>query len=155
MVTRARSRKADQKADLGKAIVFLADRSGLKQSELATLAGMSPKAVSSWSRGKSSPGRRAMEAVLTALNCTEDDVEAATTMFREWRLKMHRQAASNLEIKETPGSPRAPASRGASGLPSSGEPSSSDDEHDREVGRTARKLFHLLALAPDRKAPRP
>jgi transcriptional regulator with XRE-family HTH domain len=157
MRRRARSKKAEMKADLGKAIVFLADRSGLSQSDLAKKASMSSKAISGWSGGKSSPSSRAMEAVLAALKCTEDEVEAATAIHREWRLKLRQRTDSNLEIKEAPGSEGSPGSRGAFGFPGLHGSSPAEDERHREVGRTVEWLLHLLLLALplDRQAPRP
>jgi len=158
-------KRVDQrKADVGKAIVFLADRCGMSQSQLAKKAGVSPKAISDWSHGKRSPSPQPLAAVLEALGCTQQVLDEVTDIFSWWRIKMQSLASS--EIKEAPvpsdsdrpssdSSLPNPSRRPRAPIPTSFSTSSADDEHHREVGRTVVRLYHLLAPAPDRKGPRP
>jgi transcriptional regulator with XRE-family HTH domain len=155
-------KRVDQrKADVGKAIVFLADRCGMSQAQLAKKAGVSPKAITDWKHGKSSPSPQPLAAVLKALGCTQDVLDQATDLFNWWRIKMQFPVDPTFEIMEAPGSPDSigpigpsPRGRHLSPAPSGLPASSAVDEHHREVGRTVERLYHLLSPRPDSKSRR-
>jgi transcriptional regulator with XRE-family HTH domain len=146
-----------QKADIGKAIVFLADRQGMSQTQLACKAGMSEKTISDWSRGMTSPSPRARKAVLQALDCSWQDVEEVMTFFFHWRLELRQPRAAKRRDGdarvERPSRPaRFPGSSGSAA--SSGRTSSADDDRFREIGHVLMKLCDLLAPPPGRKGNR-
>jgi transcriptional regulator with XRE-family HTH domain len=127
-------RQADpEKADVGRAVVFLAASLGLSQSMLAARAGLSNKTISDWCRGISRPDRRSMESVLKVLGCTEAEVWEATRLHREWRLRMERKAGADSEVKEI----STPASSAA---------------YEHELGLTAMRFCELIVLSLKRKS---
>ena len=124
------------KSDRGKAIVFLADREGFSQRELAAKAGLTSNTISDWCTGKTSPDRRSMDNVLRVLGCTEQVVDEATAIFREWRLRMRGKVAAVL-VEEGPGRYAAA------------------DDIQRDLGRTVIRFIDLLAQLQQRKPPSP
>jgi transcriptional regulator with XRE-family HTH domain len=114
-------------ADLGQAIVFLAEKAGLSQSELAAASGVSDKTISAWSNGRRMPSQQALGKVVHALRCTRDDVEEVAEFHRKWRLRM-----------EQPGKTAPSIGNARAAHPSS------EDEHFRAIGRSVRELWDLL-----------
>ena len=153
-----------QKADVGKAIVFLADRQGMKQSELAKKARVSDKAISGWCMGLTSPSRGPLQAVLQALDCTWQDVEEVMAFHLLWRLKLQqrreaKQVAANSQVDERSGPAQDPGPSGSASslglLAFPGPPTpSADDDRFREIGHLFSRLHDLVAQPPDRKSPR-
>ncbi|HLX07932.1 MAG TPA: helix-turn-helix transcriptional regulator [Thermoanaerobaculia bacterium] len=113
--------------------MFLADRQGFSQRDLAAKAKLNSNTISDWCMGKTSPDRRSMDSVLRVLGCTEQVVEEATAIFREWRL---RPVAAAL-VEEGPGRYAA-----------------ADDIH-RELGRIVARLVDLIGQLLQRKPPSP
>jgi transcriptional regulator with XRE-family HTH domain len=150
-----------QKADIGKAIVFLADRQGMSQTQLACKAGISEKTISDWSRGMTSPSPRARKAVLQALDCSWQDVEEVMTFFLIWRVDLRQPRAAkrrdgDARVKRPSRPARFPGSSGSTssfGLFGSGT-SSADDDRLRDIGHALMKLRDLMAPPPDRKGNR-
>ena len=114
-------------ADLGQAIVFLAEKAGLSQSELAAASGVSDKTISAWSNGRRTPSQQALGKVVHALHCTHDDVEEVAEFHRKWRLRMKQPG------KTAPSIGNAQAAH-----------PSSEDEHSRAIGRRVQELWDLL-----------
>jgi transcriptional regulator with XRE-family HTH domain len=162
-----RRRTSPQKADLGKAIVLMADLLGMTQSQLAAKIGMNDGAISDWCRGLSSPSQRALQEVLKVLRCTWRDLEEVRAFILVSRLKLERlrdakQVDANAQVEERSGPLPFPGSAGADfslGLPGSlrlpgGPTSSTDDDRCREIGHLFTRLYDLVAQPPDRKGPR-
>jgi transcriptional regulator with XRE-family HTH domain len=162
-----RRRANPQKADLGKAIVLMADLLGMSQTQLAAKIGMNDGAISDWCRGLGSPSQRAQQGVLKVLGCTWRDIEEVTAFILVSRLKLERlrdgkQVGGNAQVEERSGPLPFPGSSGADfafGLPGSlrlpgGSSSSTDDDHYREIGYLWTRLHDLVAHPPDRKGPR-
>ena len=92
------ARKRDlAKADLGKAVVFLADRMGLSQKQLAALIRVSSKTISAWCNGERRPRPANMESVLRVLRCSRETVDDVAAYHSLWRSRMKQKADSVAE----------------------------------------------------------
>ncbi|HEY6320328.1 MAG TPA: helix-turn-helix transcriptional regulator [Thermoanaerobaculia bacterium] len=154
-----RRRANPQKADLGKAIVLLADLLGMTQSQLAAKIRMHDGAISDWCHGVRSPSQKALQEVLKVLGCSWRDLEEVRAFILVWRLRLERlRDAKQAEVDERSGPPRASGSATADlsfHLPSSpgltgGPRSATDDERFREIGFLLTRVHDLMTPPPVR-----
>jgi len=117
--------------------VFLADRAGLSQKQLAKALKLHPGTISAWQRGKRLPNRRAMQALPGTLRCTEAEIETVAAVFGEWRRKMaSKQGRTAEDLQETRAEYQAPQYHAKA------------EARHLELGRALDKLAKLLF--PDR-----
>ncbi|HVR08371.1 MAG TPA: helix-turn-helix domain-containing protein [Thermoanaerobaculia bacterium] len=125
------------KADFGPAIVFLAERAGLSQKQLAKALKLHPGTISAWQRGKRLPNRRAMQALPGTLRCTDAEIDKVAAFHGEWRQKMaSKQGRTAEDVKETRAEYQAPESQAKA------------EARHLEIGRVFDRLVELLS--PDR-----
>jgi transcriptional regulator with XRE-family HTH domain len=117
------------KADFGPAVVFLAEKAGLSQKQLAKAVKVHPKTVSAWKRGERMPNRSAMQALPSTLGCTMTEIETVAAFQGEWRQKM--TGRQGRDVQEPRPEYRADA-----------------DARHLEIGRTLDKLVDLLSPRP-------
>jgi transcriptional regulator with XRE-family HTH domain len=116
------------KADLGQAIVFIADMAELSQKRLAKALNVSAKTISAWKTGQRKPNPGAMQNLPKVLGVTMAEIEAVAAFHGEWRQKMkgRRERAADV-VGEVP-----------VGLPLQGE------DVEREIVRTFVRLVSLV-----------
>lgn len=120
------------KADFGQAIVFLAEKAGLSQKQLAKALTLHPKTISAWKRGERMPNRRAMQALPSKLKCTQEEIEKVAAFHGEWRQRIaSKQSRTAEDVQE----PRA-------------EYRTEAEARHLEIGRAVDKLMGLLSLRP-------
>src|SRR5579862_7306157 len=150
-----RRRANPQKADLGKAIVLLADLLGMTQSQLAAKIRMHDGAISDWCHGVRSPSQKALQEVLKVLGCTWRDLEEVRASILVWRLKLERlrdAKHADAQVEERSGPPRAAGSAAADlsfRLPglhdlAGGPRSATDDDRFREIGLLLTRVHDLM-----------
>lgn len=115
------------KADFGQAVVFLAERAGLSQKQLAKALKLHPKTISAWNKGERMPNRSAMQVLPATLRCTLAEIETVAAFHGEWRQKMaSRRSRTAEDVKEPRDEYRA-------------------EERHLEIGRAVDQLFDLLS----------
>ncbi|MCH9650835.1 MAG: helix-turn-helix domain-containing protein [Deltaproteobacteria bacterium] len=84
---------------LGRALVVLREKNGRTQEEVAGLAGITASMISNYERGKEKPSLESLWKMLSAMNCSLIDLEAALRFARgdvfpfhcqNWRIRIEQ-----------------------------------------------------------------
>ena len=123
------------KADFGQAIVFIADKIGLNQKQLASALKLEPKTVSAWKRGDRSPYPRAMKALPGVLTCSMAEIEEVAAYHAMWRQRMKRKGIQ---------APAAGLRKNSWAEAIHETDYGVGEDREREIGRLVGRLFYLL-----------
>jgi transcriptional regulator with XRE-family HTH domain len=116
------------KADFGRAVVFIGAHAGMDQKRLAQALGVEPKAVTNWKKGTSSPQPSTMRQLPVVLRCTMAEIEEVAEVFRQWRLKRGVENLAAEDLGEA-----APARYGGT-----------NPETERKIGHAMVEIYRLL-----------
>lgn len=76
---------------LGRALAILREKHGRTQEEVSTVASVTPSMISNYERGKEKPSLDSLWKILTAMNCTFIDLEAALRLVCGEAFPLHCQ----------------------------------------------------------------
>jgi transcriptional regulator with XRE-family HTH domain len=84
-------------ADFGQAVVFLADKAGMNQKQLASALEVSYQTVTNW-KGGQEPMAHTVQKLPAALGCTLAEIEEVAAYHHEWReiLKDRKRQAAGI-----------------------------------------------------------
>jgi transcriptional regulator with XRE-family HTH domain len=77
-----------RKADLGEAVVFIAEKADLSQKTLAQALELKAGTVSDWKRKGRNPNPKALRRLPEVLGCTMSEIEEVAAYFSKWRDRM-------------------------------------------------------------------